>query len=338
MDLDRVRSPAVADYDAFADPDVRGRRPARTTRAVGIAAVVVAAAFGAAAGMHSGAAGAAGAKAPGSAGLSGVPAATGAAAASAPVAAVPGDAARLAELAREGRRLMANVAIARIAVGAGLYPTATTHVHDALPLAERLVADGAAFGAAHPAQIAKLARDARPGTAAWLPLQDDERIVRTLDATLAARDAAPVAPAEAHAVRTRRKVDARRVLAHLERADAALGRADYGAAADELVAAEAAIVAETDVRDLPLERVHDDLALARRLAADRNYGSAADAVGFARAALADAELATPGLRDRPDVVALRAEIAGLESRVGPREPAGLQRLEATMHRWLAATP
>lgn len=220
---------------------------------------------------------------------------------------------RFATIALDARQLVANVAMARLALGAEMMGDALDHVQAAIPIAERLIAGHAA------------------GTPAWLPVQDDERVVHTLDDSLAHRHEQPLLAAEAHAVRTQRTVDPQHVLAELQLANRALERGDDVAAAAALEAADASVVAETNVLDLPLERVRDNLVLARELAADRDYGSAADALGFARAALADAELADASLRKRADAIALRHEIDALQARIGPVEPAGIRALRDRLH-------
>jgi hypothetical protein len=222
---------------------------------------------------------------------------------------------RFATIALDARQLMADVAIARLALGAELEGDARDHVEAAMPIAARLIADRA------------------PGDPAWLPLQDEERVVRTLDDSLARRHEQPLLAAEAHAVRTHRALDPKLLLAKLHVADEALIRGDPVAAATALEGAEASVVAETNVRDLPLERVHDNLVLARELATDREFTGAADALGFARAALADAELADGTLRRRPEVAELQREIAALQAQLGPAEPAGLHALRERLHGW-----
>lgn len=222
---------------------------------------------------------------------------------------------RFATIALDARQLMADVAIARLALGAELVGDAREHVHTAIPIAERLIAERAG------------------GERDWLPLQDDERVVRTLDDSLARRHEQPLLAAEAHAVRTHRALDPGRILAKLRVADEALSRGDVVASATALEGAEASVVAETNVRDLPLERVHDNLVLARELATDREFSGATDALGFARAALADAELADATLRRRPEVTELQREIAALQAQLGPAEPAGLHALRERLHGW-----
>jgi hypothetical protein len=223
---------------------------------------------------------------------------------------------RFADVALDTRRLMADVSIARVALAAEMPDDARTHVEAALALAARLAAAPGEHGP-------------------WLPLQDEEHVVRTLDDSLARRHELPLLAADAHAVRTRRALDPGVVLARLRAADAALTHGDVVGAAAAIDGAESSVVAETDVRDLPLERVHDNLVLARELATDGDRASAAEALGFARAALADAELADGALRSRPEAVQLGAEIAALQTRIGPVRPAGLQALHDKVRSWIA---
>jgi hypothetical protein len=165
-----------------------------------------------------------------------------------------------------------------------------------------------------------------------VPLQEDERVVRTLEDSLARRHEGAVVAAEAHAVHTHRAVDPRTVQRKLEAAASALERGDAPAAAEALDGAESSVVAETSVRDLPLERVRDNLVLARQLAGDGAYGGASDALGYARAALADAELADATVRTRPEATRLRDEMQTLQAQIGTQEPAGLRRLQAAIGR------
>lgn len=310
------------------DPDLQERRPAMGAVGILLASTLAAIAVGVLT-VHR--PGAASASPTASARAVAVPVA-------APSASAPDPAVRalLEELAREARQLVANVQIARIALGADLDRVARDHVADALPAAERLVAEAGRFAAAHPSLAARFVPNGRaPATGTWLPLEDDEHVVRSLDESLRHRHQSPVPAAEAHAVHVHRAVDVGLVLAKLRAAQPLVERGDYGLAIATLDAAEAAVVAETDIRDLPLERAHDDLVVARRLAEERDFGSAADALGHARAALADAELADASLKARPEAVQLGEEIGELQSQVGARVPAGLERLHDAVGRWLA---
>jgi hypothetical protein len=226
-------------------------------------------------------------------------------------------------------QLVAHVEMARTALAADLVSAARQHVGEALPLASRLVY----ITRAQPPGNGAASSSPRE---AWIALQNEEHLVHTPADPTPRDDGTPVAAADARAVRTRRSVDAARVLASLGTASRALAAGDTHAASGALDAAAGSVFAETSVRDLPLQRVEDDLDLAQRLAAAGDDDGAGEALDYARAALADAELGDVALAHTSVAAGLRRRIDGVETRLAAREPAGVAKLYAAASRGLHA--
>jgi hypothetical protein len=300
-------------FDAL-DPDAplpRSTRPAGVARALAILALGLCGVAGFAGGDD---------------GLEDVAAAsTGHAAAPEPARAAPLPSSASAGISPEtqltARRLIADVEMARTALAADLVSAARQHVSEAVPLAQRLLDQAAADGPR-----------AATASARWIPVQDEQRVVRTPGAGPDGAGAGRVIAADAHSIQTRRAVDAGRVLAHLRVAERSLAASDAAAATRELDAAAGSIASQTEVRDLPLARVHDDLDLARELSARGDDDAANDALDFARAALADAELADVALARNVEAIAMRREIRRLGAQLDARRPGALHALGAALER------
>lgn len=247
----------------------------------------------------------------------------------------PAEQKQLNEMSREARRLMANVSIARLALAADMPDVARKHVYEALPVAEKLVTSTSRFNVADPALAARLTFNAKAGKRDfWLPIENSEFVVRTIDEALLKRHRPEIVAADARMVHVRINLDTANVLREVRAARDALVAGNFGVAMRALDSAQASAVSETEVVGLPVERVRDNLILARELARDKDFGSASFALGYAREALAEAEKADPTLNKSAEVSMLSREIAQMQAQIKAREPSVLQRMERSLDGWV----
>lgn len=246
----------------------------------------------------------------------------------------PAERKRLHELGREANRLMANISIVRLALSADMHNVAKHHVNDALLQAESLAKQAATFNATDPTLAARLTFKAKAGqNDYWLPIENEEFVVRTLDEALVKQRAPEIVAADARAVHLRIDLDTQNVLREIKRAKTAIAEGNFGVAMAALDSAHSSSVVESDSVDLPLERVRDNLILARELSQDKNYGSAGFALGYAQTALTDAEKSDPALAKLPETAALKRELEQMQKQIKDRDTNALKRFETALDQW-----
>jgi hypothetical protein len=243
--------------------------------------------------------------------------------------------ARLETLTHESATLMAHTGIAAIALDADLRATASKHVEEALKVAGTLAAETAQVNSEYPLLAAQFTQ--RNGTGQknyWLPLENDKLTVRDLDEVLMRQRAAAIDEVDVQSVRLRMYLDTASVQRELRRAKAAIEEGNYGIARDALRLAQLSTFTETVAVDQPLQRVRDNLVLARELTAQQNYASARRTLQYAQRDLKAFEGTDPMAKADPSLAKLQAEIDVLAKGLESKDSSAFSRASADIGRWV----
>jgi len=242
--------------------------------------------------------------------------------------------AKVEALTHEATTLMAHAGIAAIALDADMRDTARAHIEDALKIADRLTAETAQVNASMPLLTAKVTEKTGLGDRNyWLPLENDRFTFRDIDAVMARRHTPAVDEVAVQSVRMRMYLDTASVRRDLQRAKRAIEEGNYGYARDALRLAQLSTFSETVAVDQPLQRIRDNLLLARELSAQKNYASARGTLQYAQRELKAIE--TDQTKAGPDVVKLQNEINTLEKGLEAKDPSAFSRAATDIERWLA---
>jgi len=242
--------------------------------------------------------------------------------------------AKLAALTREAGTLMAHTGIAAIALDADMRDTARAHVEDALKIADRLAAETVQVNASMPLLTAKVTEKSSVGDKNyWLPLENDRFTFRDIDAVMARRHVPALDEVDVQSVRMRMYLDTASVQRELQRTKAAIEEGNYGFARDALRLAQLSALSETVAIDQPLQRVRDNLVLARELSAQKNYASARRTLQYAQREL-KAIAAGPSKADTT-IAKLQSEINALDEGLEAKNPSAFSHAAADIERWVS---
>lgn len=238
------------------------------------------------------------------------------------------------EMLNEAYTMMGHVGVANIALLYNLTDEATSNVQQALTIARKLEGQTAQLNADF-IKLGKLKYVSASGESHdyWLPVVDDTFVVSNLNAEYLKSKQPKAAEEDAQTVTTKVVLDTKQMRDSLEKATAAISARNYGDAQADLITAEQSTFTDQVASALPLVTAHDNLALAKELAKNKDYDGASFALTHAKDALKMYQSsADKGKAVQADK--LQTEIGALQTEISKNKPSMVANIEKRIGTWM----
>lgn len=245
-------------------------------------------------------------------------------------------AAQRAEMQTLAHKMMGHITLAAVALDLGLTEEARTHVETADGLAAQLAREAPGLRTETQLDYGKISY-AVGGRSKdyYVPIMDDLFLLSDYDTTFHVwKDRTDVEETDAGVGRITIDADVREVQKALGRARAQIDAGQSAAAADSLAGIFRDAVVEETVIGEPLWAVHDNLALARNLVREGQYGAARYALGHARKSLALLEKQPASDQASASFEKMDHEIGVLEGELASKDPSLAARADARLYTWM----
>jgi len=241
----------------------------------------------------------------------------------------------LAKLRQQASKLLADVAIARIALLHDMQPDADLHLHNAVQGARQLESMTTKFNSGEPIKFGKLTyKSGEKKHDFWLPIANDTFVISSLEEQTLGKKRPDIQIADAQAVGHFVVLDTTMLREKVEAAEKSFKEKNYGHAALLLNEANDSALSEDAIVPLPLETVRENLVLARELCRDKNYGSARIALGYAEETLSQAQREFSDASDQQKLKHLQSQISAVRADLAKKDPCVLQRVEQKVGSWI----
>ncbi|MCB0332692.1 MAG: YfdX family protein [Bdellovibrionales bacterium] len=242
---------------------------------------------------------------------------------------------KLQKLREESSRVLADVAIAKIALLHDMQNDASSHLQSALKEARELERRTEKYAPQHPMKFGKVEYSSENKVvSSWLPLVEDTFVVRSLDELFLGKEAPNQELVDVRAVSNYVAINTRELRERIEAAYEANKKNDYGHAVAYLDEATSSIFRESIESPRPLETARDNLILAKELTRDKNYGSARKALHYAQD-IVDGYVGDSSKKNNDEIHGLRNDIREIQTGLAKNDPNLLQRLTQTFERGIS---